>query len=301
MLTDKIRAKATALGFDDMGVAAASRLNEHEKGLEKWLENGFQAGMDYMTNHFDKRLDPSELVPGTKSVIVLTYNYYPVKSLHPNSYKVSKYAYGRDYHKVLKKKLKALYRYIESLEPSVEGRFFVDSAPVMERQWAEKAGLGWRGKNSLLINKKKGSFFFISELLLNLELECNESIPTNHCGSCTKCIDACPTDAIVKDGVIDANKCISYLTIENKGEIRKDFQGKMEGWVFGCDICQDVCPWNRFSISHSEKEFDLKDELLQLDKERWEMLNESEFNSIFTGSAVKRTGYEGLMRNIKAQ
>jgi epoxyqueuosine reductase len=238
-------------------------------------------------------------VEGAKSVVSLVYNYYPQKELnYSDNYKIAKYAYGKDYHFVIKDKLKEFLSIIQEEIGEVGGRVFVDSAPVMERQWAAKSGLGWLGKNSLLLNKQMGSFFFLAELIIDIEL--SPDAPTkDYCGTCTKCIDACPTDAIVGNQVIDASKCISYLTIELKDEIPSEFSGKMDDWMFGCDICQDVCPWNRFSKPHQEAQFNPHDEMLNLDKQGWQELTKEVFNEIFRKSAVKRTKYEGLKRNIK--
>ena len=273
---------------------------EEAPRLEAWLKKGNHGEMRYMENHFDKRLDPSKLVPGAKSVVSLLYNYYPEKDLaeeHPDHLKLAKYAYGEDYHFVIKDRLKTFMSILKEEIGDVEGRVFVDSAPVMERQWAAKSGLGWLGKNTLLINKGQGSYFFLAELIIDLELEPDGPIK-DYCGTCTRCIDACPTDAITPYEV-DANKCISYLTIELKDQIPDSFQGKMDNWVFGCDICQEVCPWNRFSKPHSEPTFHPKNELLELFNNNWQDLTEEVFRSVFKGSAVKRTKLEGLKRNIK--
>jgi epoxyqueuosine reductase len=257
--------------------------------------------MRYMENYFDERLDPRRLVPGAKSVVSLLLNYFPSETQTEEAhYKVSKYAYGRDYHKVLKKKLKALLHFINENIGEVNGRAFVDSAPVMDKVWAKKSGLGWIGKNSNLIRKGVGSFFFISELILDLELD-YDSPTTDHCGSCTKCIDACPTDAIINPHVVDGSKCISYFTIELKGQIPPEYHGKFQNWIFGCDICQDACPWNRFSIAHTEPDFSPLPRLLNLKKRDWEDITEDLFDKVFQGSPVKRTKFEGLRRNIASQ
>jgi epoxyqueuosine reductase len=251
-----------------------------------------------MENHFDKRLDPTKLVADSKSVVSLMYNYYPEEDLSKSdSYKIAKYAYGKDYHFVVKDKLKDFMSRIHEEIGEVGGRIFVDSAPVMERQWAAKSGLGWLGKNSLLLNKQRGSFYFLAELIIDLELE-EDGPMQDYCGTCTKCIDACPTDAIVGDGVVDASKCISYLTIELKDDLPTEFSDKMENWVFGCDICQDVCPWNRFSKPHQEEAFNPHPLLAKSDKKDWEEMTKEVFNEVFRKSAVKRTKYSGLMRNI---
>ena len=298
--TLQIKKIASALGFDFCGISKAEKLSEEEPRLEQWLKQKAHGKMSYMENHFDKRLDPTLLVPGAKSVVSLLYNYYPEQDLaatKPQHKKISKYAYGKDYHFVIKDKLKEFFEQIQQQIGQVEGRVFVDSAPVMERQWAAKSGLGWLGKNTLLINKEKGSFFFLAELIIDLELVPDGPIK-DYCGSCTKCIDACPTDAITPYAV-DASKCISYLTIELKDEIPQEFAGKMDNWAFGCDICQDVCPWNRFSQPHQEPEFSPKEELLTMFNKNWEELTEEVFREIFRHSAVKRTKWKGLMRNIK--
>ena len=298
--TTIVKQTAQKLGFDFCGISKAEFLADEAPRLEAWLKKGNHGEMHYMENHFDKRLDPSKLVPGAKSVVSLLYNYYPEKDLakqHPDHLKLAKYAYGEDYHFVIKDRLKTFMSILKEEIGEVEGRVFVDSAPVMERQWAAKSGLGWLGKNTLLINKGQGSYFFLAELIIDLELEPDGPIK-DYCGTCTKCIDACPTDAITPYEV-DANKCISYLTIELKDQIPDTFQGKMNNWVFGCDICQEVCPWNRFSKPHSEPAFHPKNELLELFNNNWQDLTEEVFRSVFKGSAVKRTKLEGLKRNIK--
>ena len=287
-------------GFSSCGISKARFLHEEEKNFEDWLKQGYQGGMSYLERNFDKRLDPTKLVPGAKSVISLSYNYFPPKKLiSENNFIISKYAYGRDYHKVLRNKLKKLFTKIRDKIGEVEGRVFVDSAPIHERAWAKLSGIGWIGKNSLLINKNQGSYFFLAEIICDLDLEYDEPV-LNRCGNCTRCIDACPTDAITKAQVIDANKCISYLTIENKEKIPKELRGSINNSIFGCDICQDVCPWNKKSVPHNEKEFIPKKELRDLKKKDWIELTEDTFNKIFEGSAVKRTKFQGLKRNIKA-
>lgn len=298
--TTIIKQTAKQLGFDFCGISKAEFLVEEAPRLEAWLKKGNHGEMRYMENHFDKRLDPSKLVPGAKSVVSLLYNYYPEKDLanqHPEHLKLAKYAYGEDYHFVIKDRLKAFMSVLKEEIGDVEGRVFVDSAPVLERQWAAKSGLGWLGKNTLLINKGQGSYFFLAELIIDLELEPDGPIK-DYCGTCTRCIDACPTDAVTPYEV-DANKCISYLTIELKDQIPDTFQGKMDNWIFGCDICQEVCPWNRFSKPHSEPAFHPKNELLELFNNNWQDLTEEVFRAVFKGSAVKRTKLEGLKRNIK--
>lgn len=294
-----IKAEALRLGFMQCGIAKADFLEEEAPRLENWLKNQHHGEMNYMENHFDKRLDPRLLVDDAKSVISLTLNYYPESQQQdPEAPKISKYAYGMDYHLVIKEKLFQLLNFISEEIGKVSGRAFVDSAPVLDRAWAKRAGIGWIGKNSNLINKKSGSFFFLAELIVDLELEYDQPFQTDHCGTCTKCIDACPTDAILSPFIIDAKKCISYLTIELREEIPKSFNDKMENWMFGCDICQDVCPWNRFSAPHTEPQFQANQTLLQMKKEDWMDITEDVFKTIFKNSAVKRTKFKGLTRNI---
>ena len=298
--TKFIKNKAKDLGFSSVGISKARHLHEEENKFEKWLSKGFQGSMNYLEKNLDKRLDPRKLVPGSKSIISLSYNYYPKKNIDKkNNFIISKYAYGKDYHKVIKKKLKILFRSIKEKIGDIEGRVFVDSAPVHERAWAKLSGLGWIGKNSLLINEKKGSYFFLAEIICDLDLEYDSPV-ANRCGKCTKCIDACPTDAITSAQIINANKCISYLTIENKKEIPTELKNNLNDAIFGCDICQDVCPWNKFSKPHREESFNPKNELSSLKKTDWIELTEETFNKIFEGSAVKRAKYEGIIRNIKA-
>ena len=299
-ITEIIKKKAADLGFSSCGISQARFLKEEEKKFEDWLNHGYHGSMDYLNKNFDKRLDPRKLVHGSKSVISLTYNYYPPKKLvRKNNFIISKYAYGKDYHKILKKKLRKLFFFMKENIGNIEGRVFVDSAPVHERAWAKLSGLGWIGKNSLLINKKMGSYFFIAEIISDLDLEYDSPV-SDMCGKCTRCIDACPTDAITKAQVIDAQKCISYLTIENKKKIPKELQKNMNGYIFGCDICQEVCPWNRFSKPHNEESFLPNKEIKKYRKKDWIELTEETFNIIFKGSAIKRTKYKGLKRNIKA-
>tara|TARA_X000001036_G_scaffold143109_1_gene135968 strand:+ start:6411 stop:7334 length:924 start_codon:yes stop_codon:yes gene_type:complete len=299
-ITEIIKKKAVELGFSSCGISQARFLKEEEKKFEDWLNHGYHGSMDYLNKNFDKRLDPRKLVHGSKSVISLTYNYYPPKKLvGKNNFIISKYAYGKDYHKILKKKLRKLFFFMKENIGNIEGRVFVDSAPVHERAWAKLSGLGWIGKNSLLINKKMGSYFFIAEIISDLDLEYDSPV-SDMCGKCTRCIDACPTDAITKAQVIDAQKCISYLTIENKKKIPKELQKNMNGYIFGCDICQEVCPWNRFSKPHNEESFLPNKEIKKYRKKDWIELTEETFNIIFKGSAIKRTKYKGLKRNIKA-
>jgi len=298
--TKFIKDESKRLGFSSCGISKARFLSEEADNFEKWLTKGYQGSMSYLEKNIDKRLDPRLLVPGSKSVISLSYNYFPPKKLiEENNFIISKYAYGKDYHKVLKKKLKKLFASIREKIGEIEGRVFVDSAPIHERAWAKLSGLGWVGKNSLLINKNKGSYFFLAEIICDLELEYDEPV-LNRCGSCTRCIDACPTDAITEAQVIDAKKCISYLTIENKENIPEELNGSLTDSIFGCDICQDVCPWNKRSTPHNEKEFLPNKELKKLKRKDWIEITEETFNKIFEGSAVKRTKYKGLTRNIKA-
>ena len=297
--TDLIKTEAKRLGFMDCRISKAGFLEEEAPRLEEWLANGSHGKMSYMENHFDKRLDPTKLVEGAKSVISLSLNYYSTETRSDiDAPKISMYAYGRDYHKVIKAKLKALINYIHEEIGEVGGRAFVDSAPVMDKAWAVKSGIGWMGKHSNVLSKKTGSFYFISELILDLELSADSPV-TDHCGKCTACIDACPTGAIIKPYVVDGSKCISYFTIELKDEIfPKEYHGKFDDWVFGCDICQEVCPWNRFSKQHKEPDFYPHKDLLNLTKREWEELTEDVFQELFKGSAVKRTKYQGLKRNI---
>ncbi len=293
-----IKQKAQELGFFFCGISKAEFLEEEAPRLETWLKRDFQGKMGYMNNHFDKRLDPRLLVDNAKSVVSLLLNYYPPQEQNQTALKISKYAYGEDYHLVIKDKLKEFFTSIQEEIGEVGGRVFVDSAPVMDKVWAQKSGLGWIGKNSNLIHPKHGSFFFIAELILDLELTPDGPIK-DYCGTCTACIDECPTDAIVEPYVVDGSKCISYLTIELKDQILPtEFAGKMDNWMFGCDVCQDVCPWNRFSKPHTEKRFNPDSRLMEFNTKDWEELNEIAFDAIFKNSAVKRTKFEGLKRNI---
>ena len=293
-----VKSIAQDLGFDFCGISKAGHLAAEEEHLTKWLNNGYHGTMMWMENHFDKRLDPTKLVPDSKSVISLLYNYFPEENLDNSPIKISKYAYGADYHFVIKHKLKSFLNLLNEEIGELNGRVFVDSAPVLDRAWAAKSGLGWIGKNSMLITKKQGSFYFIAELIVDLELE--PDLPTtDHCGTCTACIDACPTDAIVQDKVIDSNKCISYLTIELRDNIPLSFKNDMEGWAFGCDICQDVCPWNRFSQPHNEPQFTKNERLKELHVNEWTELTTEVFKDVFKKSAVRRAGYLKLMQNIE--
>lgn len=293
-----IKEQAKRLGFLACGISKAEFLEEEAPRLEQWLQNDFHGEMHYMENHFDKRLDPRLLVDGAKSVISLSYNYYPEEVQQKESYKISKYAYGQDYHHVIKEKLRELLQLINDKIGEVSGRCFVDSAPVLERAWAEKSGLGWNGKHTLLIQKQQGSFFFLAELIVDLELAYDEPFKTDHCGKCTSCIDACPTQAILPNNTVDGSKCISYVTIELKDAIPTEFNGKMDDWMFGCDVCQDVCPWNRFSKSHKQPLFNPQEGLLDMTKRDWEELTQETFSKVFKKSAVKRTKFKGLSRNI---
>ncbi len=296
--TQFIKTEAKRLGFLSCGISKAGFLEEEAPRLEKWLNEKMQVDMNYMENHFDKRLDPRILVPGAKSVVSLLYNYFPEEEQSPDTFKISKYAFGTDYHLVIKSKLKEFLNSIIDEIGEVHGRAFVDSAPVLDKAWAAKSGLGWMGKHSNLLTQQLGSFYFIAELILDLELDYDHPV-TDHCGSCTACIDACPTKAIVEPYVVDGSKCISYFTIELKSEIPTAFKGQFDDWIFGCDVCQDVCPWNRFSAAHTEPLFQAKPELLTMTKKDWVELTEEVFQEIFKKSAVKRTKFEGLKRNIE--
>ncbi len=294
--THLIKSLATTLGFSYCGISKAEFLNDQAPKLEEWLRRGYQGQMSYLERHFDKRLDPTLLVPGAKSVISLVYNYFPKKELD-SELKIAKYAYGEDYHNVIKEKLGDFMQRIREEIGEVNGRVFVDSAPVMERAWAQRSGLGWIGKNSLLLNRSMGSFFFLAEIIVDLELEYDGPMK-DYCGSCTACMDACPTDAIPEPYVVDGSKCISYFTIELKGAMGdQQDPSAFNNWVFGCDICQDVCPWNRFSRPHDEPRFDPKKEL-NMSTEEWVEMTEEVFNKVFKGSPVTRTKFEGLKRNI---
>lgn len=297
--TTLIKSKARELGFMYCGISKSEYLVEQAPKLEQWLKQNMHGTMSYMENHFDKRLDPGKLVEGAKSVVSLLLNYYSDESqLDPQAPKISKYAYGTDYHFVIKDKLKDLFQFIRQEIGDVNGRIFVDSAPVMDKVWAAKSGLGWVGKHSNLIHPKEGSYFFIAELIVDIELIPDGPIK-DYCGTCTRCIDACPTDAIVEPYIVDGSKCISYLTIELKDQILPgEFRDKMDNWMFGCDVCQDVCPWNRFAKRHQEMAFEPHPELLHLSSSDWQELTEEVFRSLFKNSAVKRTKFSGLKRNI---
>ena len=297
--TKQIKAEAQRLGFLSCGISKAEFLEVEAPRLENWLNNNMHGQMSYMQNHFDKRLDPTKLVEDSKSVISLLLNYYP-SDLQKDSDapKLSKYAYGKDYHEVIKTKLKELTNFIQEEIGAVSGRAFVDSAPVLDKAWAAKSGLGWIGKHSNLITQKTGSFYFIAELIIDLDLDYDYAT-TDHCGTCTACIDACPTDAIVEPYVVNGSKCISYFTIELKDQLPNTMKGKFDDWMFGCDICQDVCPWNKFSKPHKEPLFNPHPELLDMTKKDWEEITEDVFKKVFQKSAVKRTKFTGLKRNIQ--
>lgn len=301
-ITEQVRAHALSLGFDACGFAKAGHLPDEARRLEEWLKQERNATMDWMGNHFEKRVDPTLLVPGSKTVVSLLASYY-----HPTQKQqigvtdkplIAKYAHGRDYHKVLKKKLRELFDFTGELLGNIEGRVFVDSAPVLDKAWAQRAGLGWIGKNSNLLNKDIGSFFFIAEMIIDAELSYDTPV-TDHCGSCTRCLDACPTDAIYEPYRVDASRCISYLTIEHKGEIDKKYQTQMKNWIFGCDICQDVCPWNTKPAFSFYEDLHPRKKVTEKEADNWYSLEKDEFDLTFEGSAVKRTKFEGLKRNIE--
>ncbi len=295
--TQLIKDKASAFGFQSCGISKANFLEEEASHLENWLNNNFHGEMKYMENHFDKRLDPRLLVEGSKSVISLSYNYFPKEQINTDSFKLSKYAYGEDYHDVIKDKLRNLVAELQEEIGEFSFRVFVDSAPVLEKAWARKSGIGWVGKNANLITKKNGSFYFLAEIICDLELV--EDFPvTDHCGSCRKCIDACPTQAIISDKIIDGSKCISYATIELKDQIPDYFTDKMDDWMFGCDVCQDVCPWNRFSAPTLEEKFQPNSQLKNFTKQDWKDITQEIFSTVFKKSAVKRTKFAGLKRNL---
>jgi len=295
--TALIKNEAKRLGFISCGISRAEFLEDEAPRLEKWLKMKMNGEMKYMENYFEKRLDPTKLVDDAKSIISLTYNYYPEDLQNKEAPKVSKYAYGMDYHYVIKEKLNFFLTFIKDKIGDVHGRAFVDSAPILEKAWAAKSGIGWVGKNSNLITKQVGSFYFLAELIVDLDLD-YDRIESDHCGQCTACIDSCPTEAIAQPYVVDGSKCISYFTIELKENIPKEFKGKFDDWVFGCDICQDVCPWNKFSKPHKEPLFQSSSELMKMSRDEWNEITEETFNKIFKDSAVKRTGYKGLTRNL---
>ena len=298
--TQLIKQFSKQLGFDYCGIAKAERLDEDAKRLEQWLNKGMHVSMQYMENHFELRVDPTKLVPGARSVITLMMNYFPSAEQNEQAPKISKYAYGEDYHEVIRERLKELMKLINEHIGDVNGRGFVDSAPVLERSWAVKSGLGWVGKNGNLISKQSGSFFFIATLICDLELEYDAPFAKDYCGTCTKCIDSCPTTAILPDKVVDGSKCISYFTIELKDAlIDESIKGKFDKWMFGCDVCQDVCPWNRFSKPNHEQHFNPIPEILNLTTQQWEEMSEERFKTIFKNSPLKRTNFAGIKRNLK--
>lgn len=295
-----IRQEAARLGFESCGIAVAQQLDDDARKLETWLSKGFQGKMQYMENHFDLRVDPRKLVPGAKSVVTLLMNYFPAEKQQPDAPKIAKYSWGIDYHYVIREKLNELLAFIRTNIGDVDGRGFVDSAPVLERSWAVRTGLGWVGKNGNLLTKKNGSFFFIATLITDLELRPDAPFTTDHCGSCTRCLDACPTGAIVSPSLVDGSKCISYLTIELKDALIPDeFHAKMDGWMFGCDVCQDVCPWNRFAKPNHEPAFTPVPEILNLSTSQWQEMTEESFRRIFKNSPLKRSKWQGIQRNLK--
>jgi len=295
--TQLIKTKASVFGFQSCGISKANFLEEEANHLESWLKNNYHGEMKYMENHFDKRLDPRLLVDGSKSVISLSYNYFPKEQINADNFKLSKYAYGEDYHDVIKEKLRQLVAELQETIGEFSFRVFVDSAPVLEKAWARKSGIGWVGKNANLITKKNGSFYFLAEIICDLEL-IEDSPVTDHCGSCRKCIEACPTQAIISDKIIDGTKCISYATIELKDQIPHYFKDKMDDWMFGCDVCQDVCPWNRFSAPTLEEKFKPNSQLKEFTKQDWKDITQEIFSEVFKKSAVKRTKFAGLKRNL---
>jgi len=295
-----VKQLAAELGFDFCGIAKAVKLDEDAKRLESWLNKGMHGSMHYMERYFDMRIDPSKLVPGARSVITLLLNYFPEEKQNVDALKISKYAYGKDYHEVIREKLNHFIELIKQQVGEIHGRGFVDSAPVLERTWAQRSGLGWVGKNGNLINKQMGSFFFIATLITDLDLNPDEPFAKDYCGTCTRCINACPTDAILPGKIVDGSKCISYFTIELKEMLIPDeMKGKFENWMFGCDICQDVCPWNRFSKPTNETEFTPLPEILNLSTKEWEMMSEEKFKNIFSHSPLSRSKLKGIQRNLK--
>lgn len=298
--TSFIKKSAESLGFDYCGIARTVKLDDDALRLERWLKLGMHGSMQYMENYFEQRVDPTRLLPGAKSVITLLKNYYPQKLQKSDVPKISKYAFGKDYHEVIKKQLSLLLRLMKEHIGEINGRGFVDSAPVLERTWAQRSGLGWIGKNGNLITKQSGSFYFIATLITDLELVYDDPFVKDYCGTCTKCIDACPTEAILPDKVIDGSRCISYFTIELKEQlIPGEMKGKFDSWMFGCDVCQDVCPWNRFSRSHHEADFTPIPEILNLSMNEWEAMTEENFRKIFIDSPLRRSGFKGIQRNLK--
>ncbi len=301
IIATSIKKEAARLGFMDCRVAKAQPLDEDARKLEAWLHKGFHGSMHYMERHFDLRIDPRKLVPGARSVITLLTNYFPSEKQAAGAPLISKYAWGMDYHDVIRPRLNELLAFMREQFGEVEGRGFVDSAPVLERSWAARSGLGWLGKNANLLRKGQGSFFFIATLITDLEIAADPPMMTDHCGTCTRCIDACPTDAIVAPGEVDASRCISYLTIELKDALMPSgFEHRDDSWAFGCDVCQDVCPWNRFATPHQEPAFKPIPEVLQLSTSEWKELSEEAFRKVLKGSPIKRAKWAGMMRNLKA-
>lgn len=299
--TELIKREAHRLGFMSCGVAKAMPLDDDARRLEQWLSNGYNGSMKYMESHFELRTDPTKLVPGAKSVVTLLLNYFPSQVQSANAPKISKYSWGIDYHYVIRDKLNQLINWVNTNIGQIEGRGFVDSAPVLERSWAQRSGLGWIGKNANLLTKGSGSFFFIATLITDLELDYDAPFATDHCGTCTKCIDACPTDAITVPGVVDGSKCISYFTIELKeAMIPTEYHEQLDGWMFGCDVCQDVCPWNRFSKPNTEPAFTPINEILNLSTAEWQAMSEEQFRKIFKKSPLKRSKWTGIQRNLSA-
>lgn len=298
--TRLVREAVRELGFDFCGIARARRLDDDARRLEEWLNQGFHGSMHYMENHFDLRIDPTKLVPGAKSVITLLKNYYPEQQQQKDTPGIAKYAYGNDYHDVIRAQLRQLLEKLSAEIGEIQGRGFVDSAPVLERSWAQQSGLGWIGRNGNLITRSSGSFFFIATLITDLELEYDDPIAKDYCGSCRRCIDACPTQAILPNKVVDGSKCISYFTIELKAElIPEEQKGQFNNWMFGCDTCQDVCPWNRFAKPHHEPAFSPIPEILNLSTRDWENLTEQQFREVFRHSPLKRSKYNGIRRNLR--
>jgi epoxyqueuosine reductase len=298
--TALVKSLAIQYGFSYCGIAKAVKLEDDARRLENWLNKGMHGAMKYMENHFDLRVDPTKLVPGARSVVTLLYNYYPAEVTQRSSFKISRYAYGNDYHEVIRPKLRQMLKDLETRIGKIEGRGFVDSAPVLERSWALRSGLGWIGKNGNIINKHSGSYFFIATLVTDLELEYDDPYSKDYCGSCTRCIDACPTNAIKPGKTIDGSSCISYFTIELKDALLPDsMKGRFDNWAFGCDVCQEVCPWNRFSTPHDHPELQPEHAILDLTEEEWTSLTEEKFKKIFRHSPIRRTGFNGMMRNLQ--
>jgi len=299
-ITAYIKALAKEEGFMYCGIAKAMRLEDDERRLENWLNKGMHSKMSYMENHFEMRVDPTKLVPGAKSVITFLMNYFPKDEQMPEVPRIARYAWGEDYHEVIRTKLKTILSKVEEKTGEINGRGFVDSAPVLERAWALRSGLGWVGKNGNLITKSTGSYFFIATLIIDLDLHYDDPFVKDYCGSCTRCIEACPTEAILPNKVVDGGKCISYFTIELKDAlIPEEMQGKFGDWMFGCDVCQEVCPWNRFANPHEEEKFKPIAEILEYNKKDWEALTEESFKKIFKHSPLKRSKFSGIQRNLR--